>query len=190
MERPGSARGMMKPAAGNSSASVVSSSAMSAPADRPGTGSRGAPPPSSASRPMGTAMGTRGPMGGGSIGAPPGTAFKRLGTAQGRPGTGAQGGAAGGRTGTNVQVDSRPITNHGISGMKAAAGGGGGRQVLDKNYFVNELRQKRAEVANVTQSMRVCGVWGSGLAFRWPMSHSALLDVGGCGAREGVGFGG
>jgi len=34
------------------------------------------------------------------------------------------------------------------------AGSGGGRKVLDKNYFINELRQKRAEIANVTQNMR------------------------------------
>ena len=33
--------------------------------------------------------------------------------------------------------------------------GTGGRQVLDKNYFVNELRQKRLDIANVTQRMRV-----------------------------------
>jgi hypothetical protein len=40
--------------------------------------------------------------------------------------------------------------------MKFAGGGGGGRKVLDKNYFINELRQKRMEIANVTQGMRVC----------------------------------
>ena len=108
-------------------------------------GKSGAPPP-------GTAMG-RG-------GAPPSTAYKRTGTASGnRPGTGSQGGpAAGARTGTAVQVDARPITQHGVSGMKTAAagGGGGGRKVLDKNYFLTELRQKRSEIANVTQSMQVC----------------------------------
>ena len=27
--------------------------------------------------------------------------------------------------------------------------------MLDKNYFVNELRQKRLDIANVTQRMRV-----------------------------------
>ncbi len=103
-------------------------------------------------RPPGTA--SRGPVG--SIGqAPPGTAYKRLGTANARPGTGQQG-AAGVRTGTNVQVENRPITNHGVSGIRAGTGGVGGRRVLDKNYFVSELRQKRSEIANVIRNMQVC----------------------------------
>jgi len=37
-------------------------------------------------------------------------------------------------------------------GMKTAAGGGG-RKVLDRNYFLSELRTKRMEVANITQQM-------------------------------------
>ncbi len=95
-------------------------------------------------------------MRGGAGQPPPGTAYKRMGTAQGRPGTGQQGGAAAtANRGSNVQVDARPITNHGVSGMKTGVAGGGGRKVLDKNYFLSELRQKRSEIANVTQSMRV-----------------------------------
>lgn len=127
-------------------------------------GGGGGPPGTAAGRPPGTAM--RGPGGGGSVlGAvgnpPPGTAFKRLGTAQGgRPGTGQQG-AAGARTGTNPQVDNRPITNHGVSGITKTAVAGG-RKVLDKNYFVSELRQKRSEVATVTQRMRVGQTWAHG----------------------------
>ena len=92
--------------------------------------------------PPGTAMG-------GQRGAPPSTAYKRTGTASGnRPGTGSQGaGAAGARTGTAVQVDARPITQHGVSGMKPNANAGGGRKVLDKNYFLTELRQVKHERA-------------------------------------------
>eukprot|EP00197_Chlamydomonas_leiostraca_P011457 CAMPEP_0202869542 /NCGR_PEP_ID=MMETSP1391-20130828/12512_1 /ASSEMBLY_ACC=CAM_ASM_000867 /TAXON_ID=1034604 /ORGANISM="Chlamydomonas leiostraca, Strain SAG 11-49" /LENGTH=623 /DNA_ID=CAMNT_0049549875 /DNA_START=192 /DNA_END=2063 /DNA_ORIENTATION=+ len=120
--------------------------------DRPNTASRGGPmmgpPGTSAGRPPGTAM--RGAAGQ----PPPSTAYKRLGTAAGRPGTGQQAGPGGPRTGTNVQVENRPITQHGVLGMKFAGGGGGGRKVLDKNYFMNELRQKRMEIANVTQKMR------------------------------------
>lgn len=103
------------------------------------------PPGTASGRPPGTAM--RG-------GPPPSTAYKRMGTAAGRPGTGQQAGPGGPRTGTTVQVENRPITQHGVLGMKFAAGGGG-RKVLDKNYFMNELRQKRMEIANVTQKMRV-----------------------------------
>ncbi len=123
--------------------------------DRPMTGSRGAaaggPPGTASGRPPGTAMR-------GAAGQPPGTAYKRLGTAQGRPGTGQQG-AAGVRTGTAVQVENRPITNHGMVGMKFQAAGAG-RKVLDKNYFLNELRQKRMEIANITQQMKVRGQQG------------------------------
>lgn len=126
--------------------------------DRPMTGQRGGggmPMAGGGGRggsiisgPPGTAMR------GAAAGAPPGTAYKRLGTAQGRPGTGQQGGAGGVRTGAPVQVENRPITNHGVQGgIKFNAGSG--RQVLDKNYFMNELRQKRLEIIQVTQGMQV-----------------------------------
>lgn len=44
--------------------------------------------------------------------------------------------------------------------MKPSATAGGGRKVLDKNYFLTELRQKRTEIANVTQAMQVWGLIG------------------------------
>ncbi len=95
-------------------------------------------------------------MKGGPAGGPPGTAYKRLGTASQRPGTGqaAAAAAAAARAGQALQVENRPITNHGVSGMKTAAAGLG-RQVLDKNYFMNELRQKRMEIAQVITQMKV-----------------------------------
>ena len=119
---------------------------------------RGAPGGSLlAGGPAGAPPGTASRGGGGAAGAPPGTAYKRLGTASGaRPGTGQQQAAAAAaaqRAGTAVQVENRPITNHGVSGMKVAASTG--RQVLDKNYFMNELRQKRMEISQVTQGMKV-----------------------------------
>jgi intraflagellar transport protein 74 len=144
MERPAS-RGLL-----SGVGKAPTGSAIPVP-DRPGTASRGGAPPGTASgRPPGTAM--RGQAGQ----PPPSTAYMRLGTASGRPGTGAQGAAAAGaRTGTAVQVEARPITQHGISGMKTAATAVvGGRKVLDKNYFLSELLQKRSEIANITQSMR------------------------------------
>lgn len=100
------------------------------------------PPGTSSGRPPGTAM----MRGGGIVGAPPGTAFRRLGTAAGR------GGGAGRQLGT-PQVENRPVTNHGVSGMKGAAAAPG-RQVLDKTYFLTELRQKRQEIVAATQQMR------------------------------------
>ncbi|GAX82423.1 hypothetical protein CEUSTIGMA_g9851.t1 [Chlamydomonas eustigma] len=142
MERPAS-RGILSSGIGK----APTGSSIPAP-DRPSTANRGGsivsgPPPGTAMR-------------GASNQPPPGTAYKRLGTANQRPGTGSQGNAAGaaGRTGTSVQVDARPITQHGVSGMKTGVAGSGGRKVLDKNYFLAELRQKRSDIANVTQLMR------------------------------------
>ena len=66
-------------------------------------------------------------------------------------------------TGADVQVDNRPLTQHGVVGVRKQTAMGG-RQVLDKNYFVNELRQKRLDIANVTQKMRVrCNVYACAL---------------------------
>lgn len=52
-----------------------------------------------------------------------------------------------------MQVESRPITNHGVTGVKTAAAAPG-RQVLDKTYFLTELRTKRNEIVNVTSKMK------------------------------------
>lgn len=133
MERPSSRGGLMA-LSSQGLGKAPTGNAVPMP-DRPSTSMRGAGPP------PGTAM--RGPGGGSSIiGAPPGTAmrgaaaappqtaYKRLGTAAGRPGTqsGGAGAAAGRAGGAPVQVENRPITNHGVSGMRVAASGG--RQVL------------------------------------------------------------
>ncbi len=62
-----------------------------------------------------------------------------------------------------MQVENRPLTQHGVVGMRKQTGAGK-RQVLDKNYFVNELRQKRLDIANETQRMRVRVNWGASTA--------------------------
>lgn len=46
------------------------------------------------------------------------------------------------------------MTQQGMSGMKTA-GQGPGRQVLDKSYFLTELRQKKQELLQVNQTMEV-----------------------------------
>ena len=60
--------------------------------------------------------------------------------------------------------------------MGAAGGGGGGRKVLDKNYFLTELRQKRSEIANVTQSMQVSPLTG-GMHAAWMVDLSGSTSM-------------
>lgn len=59
------------------------------------------------------------------------------------PGTGAN--AQGVGMVTNVEISARPVTQQGMSGMKTA-GQGPGRQVADKSFFLNTLRQKIQEI--------------------------------------------
>eukprot|EP00878_Enallax_costatus_P032201 GHUV01035326.1.p1 GENE.GHUV01035326.1~~GHUV01035326.1.p1 ORF type:complete len:168 (-),score=53.03 GHUV01035326.1:534-1037(-) len=106
--------------------------------DRPGTASRqqtsGPPGTAMSGRPPGTAMRGAGQ-------APPGTAYKRV-TAAGAPLQQA------------LQAQARPMTQQGMSGAKPMTQAGG-RQVLDRTYFINELRQKRQQIINVNAQMRV-----------------------------------
>jgi len=95
------------------------------------------------------------PMSG--YGMPPGTG-QRMGTAGrgGPPGTGMRPGTAnrgmGAALNTDVQVNERPVTQQGMSGMKTA-GQGPGRQVLDKSYFMADLRKKKQELLQANQKM-------------------------------------
>jgi len=69
-----------------------------------------------------------------------GTAAQRLTTAQKKVNyTG---------VGYNTKVNSvdRPVTNHGMMGMNAKAAGPG-RQIYDRNYYANLLKQKNIEIA-------------------------------------------
>lgn len=141
MERPLS-RGLL--AAG---VPLVSGGGMQAP-ERPGTGSSSASSSARqpASLPPGTASsrGISTPMRGG--GGPPGTAFRRV--AAGASGSQQQ------QQQLLAQAQARPLTAQGMGGLKPS-GVGGGRQVLDRAYFLNELRHKRQEVVAATQQMRV-----------------------------------
>ena len=50
---------------------------------------------------------------------------------------------------TDVQVADRPVTQQGMTGMRTAGAQGPGRQVADKSFFLNELRQKKSELSKV-----------------------------------------
>merc|ERR1719277_2336582 len=92
---------------------------------------------------MGTAMG----------GVPPGTAA-RLNTRQGtamRQGTAAQQPIGVGAH-TEVKVTDRPMTMHGLSGMKTGSMGPK-RQVYDKSYYVVELRKRCTELQTEVEAL-------------------------------------
>jgi len=57
--------------------------------------------------------------------------------------------------GYNTKVNSvdRPVTNHGLTGMNTI-GAGPGRQVYDRNYYNNLLRNKNNEIANEINKMK------------------------------------
>ncbi len=101
--------------------------------DRPMTGSRAPAGPALSPSIMAPGTAMRG-------GAPPGTAYKRV--------------TAGALAKGSPQVDARPLTQQGVGGAKPATQAAG-RQVLDRSYFLSELRQKRAEIVSVTQHMQV-----------------------------------
>ena len=76
-----------------------------------------------------------------------GTAAQRLTTAQKKVNyTG---------VGYNTKVTSvdRPVTNHGMMGMNASKIGPG-RQIYDRNYYANLLKQKNIEIATEIQKMK------------------------------------
>eukprot|EP00877_Chromochloris_zofingiensis_P002084 jgi/Chrzof1/11877/Cz06g13080.t1 len=136
MDRPVSRGGLSLSTTGMSKAPT--GSAIEKP-DRPSTASRpsqfAAPATPSGSRPTGTAVRS-------SMQPPPGTAYKRVGVAA--PGTAAS---------RALQVEARPLTQQGISGMKPTTQMTG-RQVLDRSYFLSELRQKRQEIINITHNIK------------------------------------
>lgn len=71
----------------------------------------------------------------------------------GRPGTqsGLRPGTASLRT--DLKVAERPVTQQGMSGLKTA-GQGPGRQVMDRSYFLNELRAKIRDLHQANEGMR------------------------------------
>ncbi|XP_078461488.1 intraflagellar transport protein 74 homolog isoform X2 [Lampetra fluviatilis] len=101
--------------------------------------------PGSSARP-----GTRGAPGGPATRPPTGIRpMARLGTAMppgtaARPGTQARGAGAG-LLGAQIRVADRPVTREGLSGMKTASKGPQ-RQIMDKSYFLGQLRSKMNEL--------------------------------------------
>ena len=57
--------------------------------------------------------------------------------------------------GYNTKVSSvdRPVTNHGLSGMGGATAGPG-RQIYDRNYYYNLLKNKNNEIAQEVNKMK------------------------------------
>jgi intraflagellar transport protein 74 len=86
-------------------------------------------------------------MGTANRGARQGTAAQRLTTAQKKVNyTG---------VGYNTKVNSvdRPVTNHGMMGMNTKTAGPG-RQIYDRNYYANLLKNKNIEIATEIQKMK------------------------------------
>ena len=54
---------------------------------------------------------------------------------------------------TKVSVVERPMTNHGVGVMKAATQGPG-RQIYDRSYYMNLLKQKNTEIMNEINKMK------------------------------------
>lgn len=106
-------------------------------ASRQGLASSGGPPGTSA-RP------------GSGVRRAPGTARLRTGIAPSGAGTQAAQGLA---LNANVNVADRPMTGHGVMGMKTA-GQGTGRLVQDAAYYVGILRKKISDVNNETIKLR------------------------------------
>lgn len=56
---------------------------------------------------------------------------------------------------TKVSVVERPMTNHGVSvvGLKSQ-NTGPGRQIYDRNYYLNQLKQKNTDIMNEINKMK------------------------------------
>jgi TolA-binding protein len=108
------------------------------PASRSNLGSSGGAPPGTGIRP------------GSGLRKPPGTSRLRTGVAPSGPGTEAAQGLA---LSASINVSDRPMTGHGVMGMKAQ-GQNGGRLVEDAGYYVGLLRKKISDVNSETIKLR------------------------------------
>jgi len=80
----------------------------------------------------------------------PNTGFRRLDTASGQK-------PIGSRTvglDTNVEIENRPITQHGMSGMQTKSSRGPSRKIADRNYYESLLKEKLVEIVREIDSMR------------------------------------
>lgn len=101
---------------------------------------------------------------GAATGPPPGTAYRRM---LGAAGATATGTAASARLGLLQGLEARPLTQQGGLGgagqlLRPGTQASGGRQVLDRAYFVALLHQKRQEVARAVaelQASGACSTW-------------------------------
>jgi intraflagellar transport protein 74 len=69
-----------------------------------------------------------------------------------------------------LQAQARPLTQQGMGGSKPMTQAAG-RQVLDRTYFINELRQKRQQIVNITARMQVSSE--EYCTFQRTLQHSA-----------------
>ncbi|CAG5087502.1 Oidioi.mRNA.OKI2018_I69.PAR.g11558.t2.cds [Oikopleura dioica] len=70
-----------------------------------------------------------------------------------RPPTGSRGYASG--TGNAPRVENRPLTQHGLGGMKNPRTSHGVRQVQDRNYWLGLIGAKVSEVHSEIQNLHV-----------------------------------
>ena len=54
---------------------------------------------------------------------------------------------------TEVKTDFRPVTNHGMVGI-STANKGPGRQIYDRTYFFNLLKNKNSEIMTEISKMK------------------------------------
>eukprot|EP01084_Bolivina_argentea_P092844 167003_1 len=79
----------------------------------------------------------------------PNTGYRRLDKANGQK-------PIGSRTvglDTNIEIENRPITQHGMSGMKTSSKGPN-RRIADRNYYENKLKEKLINTVNETENIK------------------------------------
>jgi len=54
---------------------------------------------------------------------------------------------------TKVTAIDRPVTNHGMSGIKVQ-NIGHGRQIYDRSYYYNQLKNKNSEIVTEIEKMK------------------------------------
>jgi len=77
----------------------------------------------------------------------------RLGTSMRQPTAAREVNYTGVGMNTKVQSVDRPVTNHGLTGMKAG-NLGPSRQYYDRNYYVNLMKTKNTEIADEIGKMK------------------------------------
>ena len=81
------------------------------------------------------------------------TAAKRMGTSMRQPTAMRQANYQGVGYNTKVTAIDRPVTNHGMSGIKVV-NQGPGRQIYDRSYYFNLLKNKNNDINNEIDKMK------------------------------------